>query len=245
VREALTDHRSLFLRRPGHLSEEQQAQVATLLASSVGSTVSAARCFLTDWYAFWRDDTGQKRSLDETQGRYEAWRQEERYAELPPLRRVQGQIPLERFAHLSQFLRHPAWEATNNGAERAGRVYRHRQGPLVNLRSEASIDGALKVRVRRRRETAGQVPHPLASAAAAVASTDRVRAPWQRRRTSHTALLTSSTQSLKAGYRKLLAPRVNSNRNVAEGASGRTVRSSENGTDVRFLLSGGRSSPSS
>jgi hypothetical protein len=48
-----------------------------------------------------------------------------------------------RFLQVSQFLRQPTWEATSNGAERAGRAFRHLQGPHFNLRSVTSIEQAL------------------------------------------------------------------------------------------------------
>ncbi len=79
-------------------------------------------------YLYRTDDHGSHhRSLNEAQARYNLWRQDERYAALAPLRRALTHIPPERFVHLSQFLRHPSWEATNNGAERAGRIRPGRQ----------------------------------------------------------------------------------------------------------------------
>ena len=50
-----------------------------------------------------------------------------------------------KFESLSQFLRHPRWEATNNGAERAGRAFRHRQAPHFNLRKQESIENSINV----------------------------------------------------------------------------------------------------
>jgi hypothetical protein len=44
-----------------------------------------------------------------------------------PLKRVQEQMTCAKFEHLSQFLRRPDWEATNNSAERVGRAFRQRQ----------------------------------------------------------------------------------------------------------------------
>jgi hypothetical protein len=38
--------------------------------------LTVVRDFLTDWYALWRDDAGQKRRLDMAQARFEAWRQD-------------------------------------------------------------------------------------------------------------------------------------------------------------------------
>jgi len=162
LREALRDQRGLLLRRPEHLTTAQHAAVAALLASPVGPTLSVARDALTDWYALFRDETGRKRSPHEAQARYTAWRQEERYATLAPLARALAQITPARFDHLSQFLRHPAWEATNNGAERAGRAFRHGQGPHFNLRSRGSIEGALKARLQHRRAAASAPPPPVA-----------------------------------------------------------------------------------
>ncbi len=161
VREALKEQRGLLLRRPARLNTRQQAQVEALLASPVGPTLTVARDFLTDWYTLFKDERGRKRSGDEAQARYTAWRQDERYEEMAPLRRARAQITPDRFAHLRQFLRHPAWEATNNGAERAGRGFRHGQGPHFNLRSVVSIEGALKVRAYRRKETADIAMPPL------------------------------------------------------------------------------------
>jgi transposase len=162
VREALKEQRGLLLRRPDHLSVRQQAQVEALLASPVGPTLTVAREFLTDWYTLFKDERGRKRSVDAAQACYMAWCQDERYEEVAPLRRARAQITPDRFAHLSQFLRDPAWEATNNGAERAGRGFRHRQGPHFNLRSVASIEGALKVRAYRRKETANTMSPSVA-----------------------------------------------------------------------------------
>ena len=61
------------------------------------------------------------------------------------LRRAQDRISPERFVTLSQFLNQPEWEATNNGAERTGRAFRHCQAPHFTLRSKEAIDGAITV----------------------------------------------------------------------------------------------------
>jgi len=182
VREALKEQRGLLLRRPDHLSVRQRAQVEALLAIPVGPTLTVARAFLTDWYTLFRDERGQKRSVDEAQARYDLWRQDERYEEVAPLRRAQAQITPDRFAHLSQFLRDPAWEATNNGAERAGRGFRYRQGPHFNLRSVASIEGALKVRAYRRKETATPCHRPLPCVTEGGGWMDGLRTAWQPNR---------------------------------------------------------------
>ena len=50
--------------------------------------------------------------------RYEIWRQDAYYGAVPALWRVLRQMSDDRFLALSQFLRHPTWEAANNGAKR-------------------------------------------------------------------------------------------------------------------------------
>jgi len=154
VREALKEHRFLLLRQPRTLRLEEQQQVAVLLDSPVGPTLGTAHRFLLDWWALWRDDQGHKRSLAEAQAQFLAWRTDATFAALAPLRRVQEQITEARFEHLSQFLRHPAWEATNNGAERGGRAFRHRQGPHFNLRQPSSIEAAFRVVAQQQRQAA-------------------------------------------------------------------------------------------
>ena len=66
-----------------------------------------------------------------------------------------------RFTRLSQFLRHPDWEATNNGAERAGRAFRHRPAPHFGLRSIGAIDGTLRVVMQQTKEQAMAPPAPI------------------------------------------------------------------------------------
>lgn len=145
VREALQEHRFLLLRRPEHLNADQQAHVAALLASPVGSQLQVARAFLEGWYGLWRDETDQRRTLEEAQAHYVVWQTKAEYGTIAPLRRVQERMSVAHFEKLSQFLQHPAWEATNNGAERAGRAFRHRQAPPFNLRKPESVEGALIV----------------------------------------------------------------------------------------------------
>jgi len=158
VREALQNHRFLLVRRPEHLTAEQQTQVAALLASPLGSHLQVARDFLEEWYGLWGEQGGQRRPLEEAQTHYLAWRCKPAYAALAPLRRVQERITEPRFAQLSQFLRNPRWEATNNGAERAGRAFRHRQVSHFNLRTERAIEGALIVAACHRKTEAMAPP---------------------------------------------------------------------------------------
>lgn len=144
VREALREHRFLLMRRPEHLNTDQQALVADLLSSPPGE-LNTARTFLLDWYAVWKDDQGRRRSVADARALYEAWRSNPVSLAVPALRRVLARMTDARFEHLSPFLRRPDWEATNNGAERGARAFRHRQAPHFNLRSQESITGALVV----------------------------------------------------------------------------------------------------
>jgi transposase len=159
---ALKEQRGLFLRRPDHLSTEQHEILQTLLASPIGATLAQVRAFLTDWYAIWHDADHRKRSLADATARYVAWRQDNPDSNLVPLRRVRAQITPERFAQLSQFLRRPTWEATNNGAERAGRLFRHHQGPHFTLRTPLTLEGLLAARLQQRRERLTAPAPPVA-----------------------------------------------------------------------------------
>jgi transposase/transposase-like protein len=153
VRESLKEHRFLLLRRPERLDDEEQEQVAALLSSPVGADLQTGRDFLVDWYRIWTDEAGQRRTLAEAQARYEAWRTNKTYGAIPALHRVQQRMTATKFEQLGQFLRQPGWEATNNGAERAGRAFRHRQAPHFNLRNRETIDRAITVAACLRRET--------------------------------------------------------------------------------------------
>ncbi len=160
VREALQEHRFLLLRRPEHLDETEQAQVTALLSSPVGAELQVGRAFLLDWYRLWKDEAGQRRSLAEAKSRYESWQTAEAYATVPVLHKVQGQVHPAKFEQLSQFLQQPEWEATNNGAERAGRAFRHRQAPHFNLRSQEAIGGMITVTACLRKEAVTQAVAP-------------------------------------------------------------------------------------
>lgn len=93
--------------------------------------------------------------------RYRAWRQNPDYARLAPLRRIQQSVDVPRFERLSRFLANPTWEATNNGAERMDRTFRHVSAPHFTLRTPTSIDQALKVRACLGKEAATlQAPLP-------------------------------------------------------------------------------------
>ncbi len=154
VRAALIECRFLFLRRPDHLTAEQQAQLDTLLVSPGGAELQVARTFLVEWYDLWRDSTGERRSLSEAQSRYQAWHENAAYQQVAPLQRVQAAVDAAHFGRLSHFLRDAEWEATSNGAERMGRAFRHRQAPHYNLRSTQAIEDALVMGAVERKEQA-------------------------------------------------------------------------------------------
>jgi transposase len=145
IRETLKQHRFLLLRRPEHLSAVEQALVTTLLEQPGCAELRVARDFLIDWYRLWTDENGQRRAVAEAQAGFETWRADVTYAALPALKQSQERLTPARFEGLSHFLQHPDWEATNNGAERAGRAFRHRQAPHFNLRKDASIERSIVV----------------------------------------------------------------------------------------------------
>jgi transposase len=145
VREMLKEHRFLLLRRPERLSQEDQELVEALLNSSAGPQLQTAHSFVLDWYGLWTDEEGQRRPLDEARSRYVAWRANPDYSKIPALKQVLDRMTETKFGQISQFLRNPTWEATNNGAERAGRAFRHRQAPHFNLRKTTTIENELVV----------------------------------------------------------------------------------------------------
>ena len=145
VREALQQHRFLLLRRPEHLTDEEQGHLTALLTSPVGATLQVGRDCLIDWYRLWRDEQGQRRTPTEAKSRYAIWQTNPTYGAVPALHKIQQQVTPAKFEQLSHFLQQPEWEATNNGAERTGRAFRHRQAPHFNLRSQTVIDRALTV----------------------------------------------------------------------------------------------------
>jgi hypothetical protein len=156
VRATLADRRYLLLRRPDHLTTTEQALIDQALSSPVGPALQVARSFLEDWYGFWTDEHGQRRTVLEAQARYQAWSTNSAYQQVAPLQQVVKAVDAARFEQLSHFLKHPIWEATNNGAERVGRRFRHLQGPHFNLRTARSIEQALAAQSYRHYETATQ-----------------------------------------------------------------------------------------
>jgi hypothetical protein len=136
----------------------------------------ALSTFLEGWYGLWRDAQGRRRRQDDAHDRYRAWQTNPLFRAVTPLNKVITVVDEARFTQLSHFLRNPLWEATNNGAERAGRRFRHLQGPHYNLRSVPSIESALTAQAmiahagssgsgapEPSRSTRGRTPHAMSS----------------------------------------------------------------------------------
>ena len=119
-----------------------------------------ARSFLEAWFAIWRDEDGHRRTPAEAEQRYRAWHEDAAAADFAPLRKQQQHLDADHFARLSVFLRNPAWEPTNNAAERGGRAFRHRPHPHFRLRTLNRIDADLKVHACLRKEHACLPPLP-------------------------------------------------------------------------------------
>jgi lambda repressor-like predicted transcriptional regulator/transposase-like protein len=162
VRNLLWENRYVMLRRPDHLSEEQRKDLRYLLESPVGEQVSLLREFLEQWYALFHDNQRNRRSLQQAKERYERLRNDERYRTLKPLARLQARLGEQHFRKVSCFLRSPQWEATNNGAERSARDFRHLQAPHYDFRRTQSIEDAIKARAQlvRQPSTVAQSPPP-------------------------------------------------------------------------------------
>ncbi len=151
-RQALMTARYLLLRRPDHLTSEEQARVERLLAGPLGDRLHTARAFLLDWYAVWRDEQGQRRDRDDARLRHQRWHEDPTYRQILPLARAQRQLDPAHFERLSHFLDEPDWEATDNGAERTARLFRHRQAPHFTLRTQTAVDDLLKGNALLRKE---------------------------------------------------------------------------------------------
>jgi hypothetical protein len=146
VREDLRLYRTLFLHQPENLTTEERQKLADLLTGHVGGQLRVARTFLEEWFAIWQDDFGQRRTREQAERRYEIWQTDSEAAQVASLSRQQLHLDLDHFVRLSAFLQNPAWEPTNNAAERGGRSFRHGQHPHFRLRLLRSIHADLKVR---------------------------------------------------------------------------------------------------
>lgn len=152
VREALQKYRFLFVKQPGHLKPEEKSRIAELLNSPIGIRLQIPYSFMKDWYSFWKDSDGHRRSLAEAQTCYRAWQDCKTYQQFKSLHHVLERITPERFEQISHFLSNERWEATNNGAERTGRDFRHHQAPHFNLRTKESIAGQITMSAMRQME---------------------------------------------------------------------------------------------
>jgi transposase len=146
VRSLLWKCRYLILRRPDHLSDEDQDELDHLFESAVGEHIRLARSFLEKWYLIFYDEQRNRRTLQEAKERYETLMRDPRYQKLEPLARLQARFGEAQFRSISAFLGSEEWEATNNGAERTARAFRHLQAPHYNFRKPESIERALRAR---------------------------------------------------------------------------------------------------
>ena len=105
------------MRRPEQVKDEERGVAEVLLSSPVGTALQTIYSFLLEWYGLWTDDAGNRRTLDEAYTYYTAWRSNPDCQGLPALRRAQERVTEAKFERVSQFLRHPGWEATSNGME--------------------------------------------------------------------------------------------------------------------------------
>ncbi len=159
VREMLQKHRFLLMRRPDHLDAEEQAQIDELLASPIGDELRVIRSFVVGWFQLVCNEQGQRRTSEDAGSCFVAWQANPSYTSIPQLQRIIETMTTEKFAQLSHFLRNPDWEATNNGAERTARTFRHRQAAHFNLRSADAIDAAVGIAAHLQHETRRQ-PEP-------------------------------------------------------------------------------------
>lgn len=72
VREALQEHRFLFVHRFETLESEEQDTIKALLASPAGKQLQLVHSFVEDWYSLWTDDQSQRRSVADALVRYES-----------------------------------------------------------------------------------------------------------------------------------------------------------------------------
>lgn len=142
--EDLRTHRFLLLRRPEHLSDAERIHVQRLLDSPGADHLRRARCFLEDWYAIPADADGNRRAPEDARERWRRWRENPAYQPVAPLRRVVQRMGEERAAQVLAFLQRSGWEATNNGAERVARQFRHLQAACFTLRTDRAIEGMIK-----------------------------------------------------------------------------------------------------
>ncbi len=158
VRETLQQERFRLMRRPDHLTADDWRRLEPLFTSPIGSALREVRAFVTDWYALLRDEQGHRRSPADAWERYRRWRHTPAYQAWPSLRRFLARLDDDQFTCLSQFLKHPNWEGTNDGAERMGRTFRHGQAPHFYMRTPTGIEGAIVALAFTQKDARGAPP---------------------------------------------------------------------------------------
>jgi len=158
VRETLHRHRFLFGHRPKNLTPDEQAQLDELLNSPIGAQLQVILTFILAWYGLWHDEQGQRHSYEQARQQFLDWRNNLDFLAVPALRHLLQRMTDARFEQLSQFLRQPEWEATNDGAERAVRAFRHWQAPHFNFRHTDSIERVITVMACQRQQAIMQPP---------------------------------------------------------------------------------------
>jgi hypothetical protein len=146
ARNLLWDVRYTILRRPEHLTEKDQEKLGHLFESPVGEDLRLLRSFLEEWYLLFYDEQRNRRTLAEAKERYDRLKANPDYQKLEHLARLQARFGEEHFQKVSRFLEHEEWEATNNGAERTGRGFRHLQRSRYNFRKPVFIENAIRAR---------------------------------------------------------------------------------------------------
>jgi hypothetical protein len=161
VSEQLKESRFLFARREKNLTDEEQQRLNELSLSPVGDSVRILREFMAGWYEIWHDENGSRRSWEAARTCYLELGKQEQFRNSRYLRPVSERMTEKHFEPLGQFLKVSEFEATNNGAERMGRTYRHLQASQFELRSTESREGALKAYMIKTKECIEkkQVPH--------------------------------------------------------------------------------------
>jgi hypothetical protein len=146
VRSLLWKCRYIILRRPDHLSDEDEDELNHLFESPVGEPIRLVRSFLEEWYLIFYDESRNRRTLQEAKEHYDSLMRDPRYQKLEPLARLQARFGEAQFRSISAFLGSEKWEATNNGAERGARSFRHLQSAHYDFRKPPSIEAAIKAR---------------------------------------------------------------------------------------------------
>lgn len=146
VRNLLWDVRYVLLRRPEHLTEKDREKLGFLLDSPIGEEVRLMRGFLEEWYLLFYDEQRNRRTLEEAKELYGLLKNDPHYRTLKHLAGLQARFGEEHFIKISGFLKHPDWEATNNGAERCARAFRHLRAPHYGFRKPRSIESAIQAR---------------------------------------------------------------------------------------------------